>query len=69
MAMLVGGGGWEKRSATEVGQRGQSLKLDELVRACSEWHAGPVPPAAGSSSVKLACPGPLRVGRGASPIG
>lgn len=40
---LLAGSGWKKKSATEVGQRGQSLKLDEVVRACSEWHAGPVP--------------------------
>lgn len=36
MAMLVGRRWMGEEDATEVGQRGQSLKLDEVVRICTD---------------------------------
>lgn len=66
MAMLVGRLWMGEENATEVGQRGQSLKLDEVVRICTEWTYCP-------SSRQLECQAGLswaaKAGRGVSPIG
>jgi hypothetical protein len=64
MAMLVGGRWKGEERASEVGQRGQSLKLDEVVRMCSEWPCRP-------SSRQLECQAGLswaaKAGRGRFP--